>query len=401
MRVTKKCLFCKGRYPKEYCNNDYCPLYRKTYNMLRIKQDVGEEFATESRTPFVGRTNYPNVNLGILAPNEESEEYLYDDTKEWVKRDLNVNQIVDLRSKLINSNGRANVKIQDKFVQKVQELSIGSKPLNVDVKLKSKPKVKLNFSPEIAPYGARAKLDDFEIISNPKVPRAVDKVISDDDLKAEKALNYLRKKDINEDYLVRLFSVGTLGVKEQRKLVPTRWSITAVDDMLFKGLLKDIKYFSHSDYTAFYGSYMEDNLIILFFPGPFRFELFEMLMGNSDDFTHDFEDVYGRKNYAESTAGGYYAVRLAVAEKLFELKRQASVLVLRFISEDYPIPLGVWVLREATRKALKRQIKFYEKELMMNFAILKAKKSFRTDVKPILKKSKVIRAVKQKTLEGF
>ena len=50
------------------------------------------------------------------------------------------------------------------------------------------------------------------------------------------------------------------------------------------------------------------------------------------------------------------------------MKRQASVLVLRFISDEYLLPLGVWITREASRKALNNKpLKFADKDLMLKY----------------------------------
>jgi hypothetical protein len=42
-----------------------------------------------------------------------------------------------------------------------------------------------------------------------------------------------------------------------------------------------------------------------------------------------------------------------VLEYLAEIKRQASIFVLREITPDYWAPLGVWVVREGMREALR------------------------------------------------
>ncbi|MBI2142476.1 hypothetical protein HYU15_03240, partial [Candidatus Woesearchaeota archaeon] len=72
---------------------------------------------------------------------------------------------------------------------------------------------------------------------------------------------------------------------------------------------------------------------------------------------------------AENCSGGYYAARLPVLEQLARMKRQASVLVIRMITDEYLLPLGVWVCREAVRKAVAaKPISFASKELMLKYA---------------------------------
>ena len=91
------------------------------------------------------------------------------------------------------------------------------------------------------PMGPVAGLKKVKITENVRVLRSVEKVIEDDDLKAEKAVNYLFKKNIDENFLTKILSIGTLGLKKNRKLVSTKWSITAVDDILGKNLISSIK----------------------------------------------------------------------------------------------------------------------------------------------------------------
>ena len=86
----------------------------------------------------------------------------------------------------------------------------------------------------------------------------------------------------------------------------------------------------------------------------------------------DYEFYNGRKEYVKNTAGAYYAVRLAVLEKLLELKEQYSVLVVREILPEYFVPLGVWVVREGARKALEGE-SLPAQDLQTALAIAKSK----------------------------
>ena len=137
------------------------------------------------------------------------------------------------------------------------------------------------------------------------------------------------------------------------------------------------------------------------FPEPWSYELFEMYMPRAEwnitneiQFMTDYESYSGRKEYAENCGGGYYSVRLAVLERLKEIKKQASVLALRFITGEYAVPLGVWVTREAARKALKNKpIEFASKELMVEYTKKLAKKKFGYDLGDLLKNSILLRNI--------
>ena len=85
------------------------------------------------------------------------------------------------------------------------------------------------------------------------------------------------------------------------------------------------------------------------------------------------------------------------------MKRQASVLALRFITDEYSMPLGVWVTREATRKSMSdKPIEFSSKELMLDYARKLMKRRFNYNVDYLLNVSKLFKSIKQQTkLEKF
>ncbi|MDD3621711.1 MAG: hypothetical protein PHQ81_04830, partial [Methanofollis sp.] len=65
-------------------------------------------------------------------------------------------------------------------------------------------------------------------------------------------------------------------------------------------------------------------------------------------------DIEGKKEGRYSPIGGaYYAARLAVAEYLMKIQRSARAIVVRHVNSDYWAPLGSWVIREATRAAMR------------------------------------------------
>ena len=115
-----------------------------------------------------------------------------------------------------------------------------------------------------------------------------------------------------------------------------------------------------------------------------------------------FAEIYeGRKEYAEETAGGYYAARIGILEKMKEMKRQHSCLALRFISSEYNMLLGVWVCREAARKSLQEKpLSFVSQELMLHYAkeIIKRKFGFEIDV--LLKESRLLKEKKEQRRLG-
>lgn len=280
---------------------------------------------------------------------------------------------------------------------------MASSPVELEVHLKRKPVLRMSTDSVTAPIGPSAEIKSMRVTANPKIPTKVDKVHSDTDLKAVDALNYLYKSGFDENFLTRILSVGSVGLKSNRKLVPTRWSITASDDIIGKHIitiLKDTEI--RGDYSFYFGGYLGNYFAVMLFPEVWSYELFETLAGYSH-YTTDYEPYAGRKTYAENTAGGYYAARLPILEKLRNIKRQASVLAIRVITAEYTMPLGVFVVREAARKAMQsKPINFASRELMISYATSFIKNKFSHDVSSVLRASNLLKnIIHQKKLTAF
>ena len=373
---------------------------------LKVNQDFKQAFFGNAPAPFIGRYGYPKVNIGLLSPQFLGEMEKYDSPKLWSQQSYKIGQIASLRYGLVNS--RTKWKVKDvhgggRFFDIIKEVGMAKQAAEVEVGLKKVPSLNVKAEKEITPWGPASSVRKARITSNTKVDHKVEKVVSDTDLKAAKGIIDLYKKGIVENSLTKLISTANLGLKKNRKLVPTRWSITAVDDTIGKELIEDVKRFTIGDYKLYFGGDWGNYYLIMFFPEVFSYELFEMYLDKKPNpwsqkgffYSTDYESYTGRKKYAEETAGGYYACRIAVLEKMRQNKRQNSCLALRFISNEYNIPLGVWVCREATRKSLsEKPLNFASQELMFKYAEEFIKRKFGFDVNLLLNRSKLLQEKK-------
>jgi len=363
---------------------------------------------------FVGsKLKYPAVNVGILSPLEKDDNaWLYDDAKFWARENFGIKDVINLRDNLLNSRFQSKVteprRDTGKFVKIAQELAMASKPVDVEIALRDRIGMGVKKDKVLSPQGMGAKLKDAKITSNVKIDRRLDKV-ANDELKAHEGISYLYKNNFDEYTLSKIMSVGVLGLKKDKKLVPTRWSITATDDTIGKKLLEKIREYPWvENYELFFGEFMGNCYLIMLFPNVFSYELFELYLpgsswnpGNEVKAATDYENYDGRKTYASDTAGGYYASRLPILEYLEKIKRQASVLVVRIELPSYWAALGVWVVRESVRKALaNKKLKFADIREITESAQKIGMIKFGFDTSKVLRKSKVLESLKTQTKLG-
>jgi hypothetical protein len=302
---------------------------------------------------LVGEYNYPNVSVGVIF-TEDNKAQIYDAPKLWAANNFKVADIFSLRTKLVNATKNFNVNnINLEELERIRLAVISSNELNIDLKVSNVNLPKID-KDDFYQHGVKTKLERFKINDNFKIDRKIENVYYDRDLKAQDGIKMLYNSKIDENKISKVLSVGAMGVK--RKLVPTKWSITAVDDSIGKEEIDRVKTFKKGEgYLIKTGQLFGNHFTFIFLKGPWSFELLETWNRDAENVfmgSGDYEFYNGRKEYVKNTAGAYYAVRLAVLEKLLELKEQYSVLVVREILPEYFVPLGVWVVREGARRAL-------------------------------------------------
>jgi hypothetical protein len=348
----------------------------KSYAITEFLADVEQRFeevtqgdslfGSTAPSIFVGSASYPDVSAGLLAPVSDADHAAeYETGPHWYRTGYSIEDVFRARTNLLNSTKRTNVEVADEwdgFTGVQREVAIADRPVDVEVGLDGPLDVDLDLSlTDIStPTGPRARAEDAQLTENPHVPRAVEKTLADDDWQAEGAMNYLYNRGFDVYDINSVLSAGALGRGENRRLVPTRWSITAVDDTVGSFLRGRIRNAPSVDVTrVWYNEFLGNRFWVLVAPGDWEFELLELKAPGSiwnwkeTDYVvaSDSEGYEGRTSYVDETAGAYYASRLGVLEHLAERDRQAKVLVVREVTEDYWGPAGVWQVRETVRNA--------------------------------------------------
>lgn len=244
------------------------------------------------------------------------------------------------------------------FLQDVQVMTLSSAPVEVEMKLdRTLTGSRYLLSEYSPPMGPSAPLLEMKVGTTKSDPVA-EKVYYDTDLKAAEGMYTLYKSNIDVSRISRILSVGSLGNGKNRKLVPTRWSITAADKTVSDFNVKMLKHMpSVDDFHVFVRSVSGNLFMGIIGPGSWRYEWGEAWFpgstwnsfGDRTAVMIDHEDYYGRKTYPD-IGGCYYSSRLAVSEYMNNLGRSGVALLWREIYPNFNIPLGVWYVRENMRE---------------------------------------------------
>ncbi|MEM7816278.1 MAG: Nre family DNA repair protein [Candidatus Aenigmatarchaeota archaeon] len=353
------CSKCKGRL---WCGKERCPLLVKFYAQLRTKPLIDSTRLEGSSPPsvFIGRFTYPKVFIGPVLPPVFGDTSLFDTPEKW--SGLSIEEIVDFRFQLVRGKFLNPVNNFDgKMVELTREIALAEKSPDAELEFRKKPKGRVVLNDDVQPFGPSAPLSKIRISENVKYEKNLEKAFYDTDLRASEAVISLYKNGVLISKIQKAFSVGAFGLGKNRKFVPTRWSITAVDDTIGKSLMERTKeYPVVNEYRVYEHTQLDNRWLVLMIPREWCYELIEAWypntvwnpVGRRIEIFSDHEFYDGRKTYAE-IGGCYYAARLAVNELLNREKRQAGVVVLREAHPGYIMPVGVWNVREAVRNALK------------------------------------------------
>ena len=356
------CVRCKGY--KKLCGLAICPILEafkhKVVSVQRIKGNVSEGATPPS--VVVGEHGYPKVKLYfMLPPGLWGEDAKYrDDPVSWSAKREPLETIIRLRSELVSAVIRVNVKSPWDLYQSEVGLSQASlKPVASEVVLKRSPVPVLRFDGILRPQGPSSEAIKIKISDNPVLDPTVEKLLWDD-VKASEAIVRLYEKGIPVYVIERLMSLGFIGRLKNRRLVPTRWAITAVDDTISRWLRYRMRdYGEIKGAEVYYHEYLGNRFLIVLMPGEGSVEWIEVWKpftlwtsgARSSVVWSLIEDPLGRRG---SDDGGFSAARLSLLAYLTKRHVKADAVIIREILPSYYAPVGNWHIRESVKIALNK-----------------------------------------------
>lgn len=359
MRINPElCVRCRGEY--NLCGLAYCPVLVNNRLLQGVKGIEGRVEIDGSSPPsvMVGRLGYPKVRVYPATPPMHGDTSWLEDPGRWIS--MRLEDFLTARLTLVR--GSLTFRVNEardppRLLHDVQVMAMSTAPMDTELTLAKPVRGRVALSEHEPPMGPFAPLKALKLSTLPQPPRAVERAYSDLDLGANEAIWELYRSGIDVHVISRLMSVGAIGRGRARRLVPTRWSITAVDEQVSSRLINEVKGFPEIDeYRVYVRSVMSNLFVGILIPHTWLYEWGEAwwpgstwnLWGGEPVVEVDSEGYRGRDTYP-SIGGCYYAARLAAAEALHSMRRQAAVILWREIYPGFNIPVGVWFVRENVR----------------------------------------------------
>ena len=354
---------------------------------------------------FVGEYGYPQVRIGPMIPPFHGDTSILDKPELWMGKSFE--DIINYRISLLKGTIIQNVNdISGRCIESLQEMALSKSVVESTVTFEKIPSQYLdinalsNNESEVTPTVFSAPVTDFKIIPS-TADGKVEKKYYDHDSLATDAIIDLYDTNIDISKISKVLSMGMLGKKKNRKLVPTKWSITAADDIISRYLINNIRDNPSLDnYLVFDFNHLANYYSVILIPDPvWSFEMIESWI-DANGRTHIGSDYeLGKKiDHYPSIAGAYFAGRLSVAEYLFKIRRKASVLILREIHPEYFMSLGVWQIREGIRECLKSKGKAFD---VFDSALRYATSKTSLSKTEWMRNSSIIKIRKQKRISDY
>ncbi|MCQ2962317.1 MAG: Nre family DNA repair protein [archaeon] len=365
--------------------------------------DVGKDL--DGSTPpsvFIGRWSYPKVYAGPMMVPQLGDTYIMDSPEQWISNNKTQEDIITYRMNLVRGKQLIDIKdVENPFVEKLQDISLASKSIDSEATFGSKP-TGASFNEEITPHGPSAIIEKFDIDAV-RWDKQLEKSFYDTDLKARDAVMNLHNKDVPFSAMQKAFSVGAFGLKKNRRLVPTRWSITACDSTIADTLLKEVRHYPIMDSHRVYEfSSLNNYYAIILTPTEWQYEWFEAfikVLGGEEMMFSDYETNTNKTEYS-CVGGCYYSAKMAVLDHLAKLKLQSGVIILREAYSGY-IPLGVFNVRENIKFAMSGDYKEFES---LKESLVYCGTKLKIPISKYVKQSNLLKELlhsKQTTLDNF
>ncbi len=267
---------------------------------------------TSPPSVFVGSYNYPKVFVGPMVPPIHGNTELLDSPEKWKGKTLE--EIINFRLNLVRGIQKIAIEQTDgRYIENLQEVTMSSKPTDLDLIFNKNVSSNISIDGESAPFGPVGEIKSAKF-SGSTSTKPIEKIFYDKDINASDAVLKLYNSGIEISKIQKCFSIGMLGKK--RKLVPTKWSITATDDIISKSIIEKILENSLIDTCKIFSyEHLGNMFSVILFPHRWIFEMIEAWYSNGIlGWALNEEYIYGDDGKLQNP--GFLDYRIPVASDL-------------------------------------------------------------------------------------
>ena len=374
--------------------------FYKELNKYKSKLKPTKEIEGFPASAIIGSKTYSNVKVHSISNEDKAGEYK--NIGEIAKKTYS--EIFKTKARnIFGSTKEFHIKTQNKKIKEdLTDIYKAKNPVEFSSKFENYlhfDKIVLNKTAGI--IGSKNELKSIDTTGNLQTSKSIEN-FSTKDIKAREAIISLYKKGISEHQIINLLSLGTFGINFNKKIVPTKWAISAFDQTIERHLHKEIINFKEISHFEIYEYTNKGNeFIIILHPHYFLGEVIESFL-NKGRYIIEYDYIPQDNSFklqTPQTAGGFWATKLGIHEHLIKRKKQAAYTSIRII-EGYDIPLGVVLVRECIREALLKApvFKSSNEDEMSNFLM----SNFPNHYTLYKEKSKIPNEMKkQSKLDGF
>ncbi len=324
-----------------------------------IQTQLGDSFRGKTVTAFsppgivVEPLKYPIVRASVLASTQASEFIsIYDHPDSW--RGLDSDAILKMRKCLFRFGAQVDAKTMEPspLVDTLQTVALSVNPLALHFEVSDIPQKDLVPLGGLLPTGPAVDARNATILNEPETSRVAEK-ITEQDIPAAEAIWKLLDYEYTLDQVARLMSVGLLGMKDNRRLIPTKSAYKAtIDAFVNRAIMELIDRPLTSKFTLSTAELHGDVFTIFAQPGMPRVDYLRVQrteLGIERGFSFE-----GIKNVSLDPKTSVFAdnARFAVYHDFVQRRRGCQITVFHMSRNQRSEMLGPWRVRAGVKGAL-------------------------------------------------
>ncbi len=290
---------------------------------------------------------------GVLASIEPDEWLsIYDHPESW--RGFDRETVLSMRKHLyrfvIPIDARE-MQPED-YIHSLQTISLSVAPVALGVEVSDLPPHRLHALGSQLPSSPIVQATSLEILSHPEISRVAERICKKD-IPASEGVWQLLGYDYSLEQVTRWMSLGMLGRKKNRRIIPLRSAFKAVIDAFID---RSVIEFVEKETTETVRLYIEntcgDSFIVLSRPGEPRVDY--LSIENTTDALARGVSLEGPGHVASDPKTSVYAdhARYSAYRHMNETKLKSHIIIFHYSQKPQNRMLGPWLVRAGVHDAL-------------------------------------------------